>query len=224
MGRQAFKTANNAWAQVTCEQGFGYLGPENLIVNRDQKLSIAIGRDAIVFGKADVRSIDVVCATSDWIKYAILLKNGKRYIATFMARPCSDNRGEIVPTALLNFEWWMADIIYKSPTSYNATTNQAQQNTPTLTNSSQCEIKTDKEVKVQTATQSGVKDNKEVKVQSVKPNLTKLQGMIKNQEVKSNKDYFAKYNASGGKMSCPYCLALIGETDTVCKSCGSKFK
>lgn len=109
---KAMKAANNAWAMVSCEEGCGYLGPENLIDNRGHRLVIAIGVKVFTFVKSDVKSIDLICATSEWIKYAILLKNGKRYIATFMATTLS-NKGKQISNALLNFEWWMAGIIYK---------------------------------------------------------------------------------------------------------------
>ena len=122
---KAMKAANNYWAMVSCDSGIGTLGPENLIDNRAHKLVISIGTNVITFGKADVQSIDMICATSEWIKYSIILKTGKRYIATFMVLSLSDktgrstslsgtvNTGKKVSMGLLNFEWWMADLLYK---------------------------------------------------------------------------------------------------------------
>ena len=122
---KAMKAANNYWAVISCDGGIGYLGPENLIDNRAHKLVISIGTSVITFGKADVQSIDMICATSEWIKYSIILKTGKRYIATFMVLSLSDktgrstslsgtvNTGKKVSMGLLNFEWWMADLLYK---------------------------------------------------------------------------------------------------------------
>ena len=135
---KAMKSANNSWAMVSCESGIGYLGPENLIDNRAQKLLISIGTNTFTFSKSDVKSVDLICATSEWIKYAIVLKNNMRYIATFMALSLSNNKGKNssmmktgaidagkkVSMGLLNFEWWMSDFIYKTkaPQSISTTT------------------------------------------------------------------------------------------------------
>ena len=69
----AMKAANNYWAMVACDSGIGYLGPENLVDNRAHRLVITIGTNTVTFGKNDVKSIDVIYATSEWIKYAIIL-------------------------------------------------------------------------------------------------------------------------------------------------------
>ena len=141
---KAMKSANNAWAMVSCKNGIGYLGPENLIDNRAQKLLISIGTNTFTFSKSDVKSVDLICATSEWIKYAIVLKNNMRYIATFMALSLSNNKGKNssmmktgaidagkkVSMGLLNFEWWMSDFIYKTkaPQSISTTTEPSPVN------------------------------------------------------------------------------------------------
>lgn len=134
---KAMKAANNYWAMVSCDSGVGYLGPENLVDNRAHKLVITIGTNTITFGKTNVKSIDLICATSEWVKYAITLKNDKRYIATFMALSLSENTGKNsgflksgttgtgkkVSIGLLNFECWMSDIIYREKTIQVPTAN-----------------------------------------------------------------------------------------------------
>ena len=128
---KAMKGANNYWAMVSCANGIGYLGPENLLDNRAHRLSITgSGMETVVFGTKDVKSIDMICATSEWIKYSIVLKNNKRYIATFMVLSLSQQKGKNsgflpsgtvdagkkVSMGLLNFEWWMAEHLYKQAT------------------------------------------------------------------------------------------------------------
>ena len=68
---KAMKSANNSWAMVSCESGIGYLGPENLLDNRAHRLLISIGTNTFTFGKSDIKSVDLICATSEWVKYAI---------------------------------------------------------------------------------------------------------------------------------------------------------
>ena len=117
----AMKAANNAWAWVSCEDGVGYLSPENLIDNRAHRLVIAIGTRTVLIEKKDIKSIDLICATSEWVKYAIVLKNNnKRYIATFIAFTV-DQKGKKPSMSLLNFEWWFADLMYKEKTGYSTT-------------------------------------------------------------------------------------------------------
>ena len=116
---KAIKGANNAWAKVSCKEGIGYLGPENFIDNRAHRLAITIGTNVTVFERKDVESITILCSSSLWIKYRILLKSGKEYIATFMALNSSQKEGQTVSSQLLNFEWWMSGVIYKSETPIN---------------------------------------------------------------------------------------------------------
>lgn len=115
---------NTSWAMVTCQDGIGYLGPEHLVDNRATKMMIIIDSNITVFDKTDVKSVSLLCATSEWIKYEIVLKNRKRYIATFLTHALIKKPGatpaavwgNLLSGAIL-FEYWLADIIYKNNTA-----------------------------------------------------------------------------------------------------------
>ena len=113
----AIKGANNSWANVTADffEGIGYLGPKNLVDNRSREMMISAPslKDAYVFTKSDVKSIDTICATSEWIKFKICFNDGKTAIATFMAIDTTQ-QGRKPANNLLNFEFWMADVIYRN--------------------------------------------------------------------------------------------------------------
>ena len=183
----AMKAANNYWAMVACDSGIGYLGPENLVDNRAHRLVITIGTNTVVFGKTDVKSIDVICATSEWIKYAIILKNGKRYIATFMALSLSSNAGKNsgfmpngtvntgkkVSMGLLNFEWWMSDIIYKEKVEEKPVTKAVDKDIKTPKNQDKKEVV--------------VSSNDEASIKKV-AEKTVVETAIENFEIQENKD------------------------------------
>lgn len=121
----AFKGANNSWATVTCEEGVGYLGPEKMVDNRSHTLMISgTGMETVKFDRSGVERVDVVAATSEWIKYKLALKTGKVYIATFLVMPQGKQSGKgarmagkqaqtTISMGLLNFEWWLAGILYR---------------------------------------------------------------------------------------------------------------
>ena len=104
---KAFVGANNEWGKITCVEGVGGIGPENLVDNRNHMLMVTIGTETTVFGTADVASITLIAATSEWIKYLIKTKKGKEYVATFPVFTTGQN-GKQFHSGLLNFEWWMA--------------------------------------------------------------------------------------------------------------------
>jgi len=130
----AMKAANNYWGHVTgpfC--GMGTIGPENMLNNRAQRLKITpalgSGFSDVVFSKNDVASCDVIFATGEWIKFNLVLKNGKYFIVTFLTLdgdPDAGKRkglkfdatkglstGKKVSIGLLNFEYWLSGVIYK---------------------------------------------------------------------------------------------------------------
>ena len=109
---KAFVGANNEWGKITCVDGVGGIGPENLVDNRNHMLMVTIGTQTTVFGTADVASITLIAATSEWIKYLIKTKKGKEYVATFPVFTTGQN-GKQFHSGLLNFEWWMAKHLYK---------------------------------------------------------------------------------------------------------------
>ena len=110
---KAFVGANNEWGKITCVDGIGGIGPENLVDNRNHMLMVTIGMETTVFGTADVASITLIAATSEWIKYLIKTKKGKEYVATFPVFTTGQN-GKQFHSGLLNFEWWMAKHLYKN--------------------------------------------------------------------------------------------------------------
>ena len=110
---KAFVGANNEWGKITCVDGIGGIGPENLVDNRNHMLMVTIGTQTTVFGSADVASITLIAATSEWIKYLIKTKKGKEYVATFPVFTTGQN-GKRFDSGLLNFEWWMAKHLYKN--------------------------------------------------------------------------------------------------------------
>ncbi len=109
----AMKGANNAWGTAVTVNGVGTIGPKNLVNNKEHELIIAntMG-DEVVFKKEDIDSIKVIAATSDWIKYALKLKNNFEAIITIMAKE-QTNKGVGVSMKLQNFENWLFDIIYR---------------------------------------------------------------------------------------------------------------
>ena len=135
------KAANNAWGQVTGNfiNGVGTIGPENMVDNRSHRLLISVGfSNPIVFTAKDLSSVDLICATSEWVKYKINFLDGRVAIATFMALSLEPNgpkkkglglgsggvsTGKKFSMGLLNFEWWLADVIYKN-TKFNCNTDQ----------------------------------------------------------------------------------------------------
>ena len=141
---QAMKGANNAWGTIICSEGVGTIGPENFIKNTEHKLMITIGTKTIVFSKFDVEYIKIIVSTSEWIKYLIELKNGKKYIAIFMALTASSNAGKSLSAsstgkkiniAIQNFEWWMFDLIYSNQNIVN-TGNALYSSNPVYQNNS----------------------------------------------------------------------------------------
>lgn len=112
---KAMQGANNAWAKVTCKDGYGTIGPENMIDNRAHKMMITIGTNTTVFGREDVKKAYVIHATSEWIKYSLTLKNGKNYTITF-AVFTTTQKGKDFNSGLFTFELWLDGLLYKEPT------------------------------------------------------------------------------------------------------------
>ena len=109
----ALKGANNSWATVTCEEGVGYLGPEKMVDNRSHTLMISGTSIATAkFDRNGVERVDVIAATSAWIKYKLVLKTGRVYIATFLVLEAGNKKKQI-SMGLQNFEWWLAGILYR---------------------------------------------------------------------------------------------------------------
>ncbi|MGM9664289.1 MAG: hypothetical protein ACI3XF_05555 [Eubacteriales bacterium] len=112
----AMKGANNSWGYATgsCIEGVGYFGPENMVDNRNHKLMVSGSgmKESIVFGKEDVTRMETLFATGDWVKYRIMLKDGKEIIVTVRAMENNQQGGQISMN-LLNLESWLSDVIYK---------------------------------------------------------------------------------------------------------------
>ena len=110
------KGANNSWASVTADffEGIGYLGPKNLVDNRSHEMMISASglKDEYIFTKSDVKSITTICATSEWIKFKICFNDSKVAIATFLTIETTQ-QGRKPSINLMNFESWMAGVIYK---------------------------------------------------------------------------------------------------------------
>ena len=117
----AMKGANNVWGTVISADGIGTIGPANLVNNTEHKLMVTIGFKTTSFTIQDVQSITLIAATSEWIKYFIVLKNGKRFTVIFMMITAAKSSktpisasytGKEINVAVRNFEWWMFDLIY----------------------------------------------------------------------------------------------------------------
>ena len=143
---QAMKGANNAWGTVVCEDGMGTIGPEKLIDNRAHRLLLAVGTKTLVFDKNDVRRIQIIAQTSEWIRYLLVLKNNKRYVLTFIAFAVTQ-KGKTMNMGLLNFEWWLFNHIYSdaalaqgnascAPTSATTAASSAPASAPASTSTS----------------------------------------------------------------------------------------
>lgn len=132
----AMKGANNVWGTVVSTDGVGTIGPANLVNNTEHKLMVTIGFKTISFTKQDVQSITLISATSEWIKYYVILKDGKRFSVTFMMLTTAKSSrtpisasytGKEINVAVKNFEWWMFDLIY-SPKDSSLNNNMIIQN------------------------------------------------------------------------------------------------
>lgn len=114
----AMKGANNNWGMATADflDGIAYIGPENIVDNRNHKIAltgfVGAGFDKFVFGKEDVANAEIIAAANDWVKYRITLNDGKVIIATIRAMAQGRN-GVDIAMGLINFEWWLAGVIYK---------------------------------------------------------------------------------------------------------------
>lgn len=108
---KAMKGVNNAWGHVVSSEGVGTIGPENFINNTAHRLLITVGFKTVTFDKKDVRSLQTIAATSEWIRYLLVLKNGKKYTLTFIAFVVN-KKGKTINPHLMNFEWWMFDLLY----------------------------------------------------------------------------------------------------------------
>ncbi len=69
-------------------------------------------RTALREGCSGVERVDVIAATSEWIKYKLVLKTGRVYIATFLVLEAGNKKKQI-SMGLQNFEWWLAGILYR---------------------------------------------------------------------------------------------------------------
>ena len=115
-GVSALKGANNSWGYATgsCVDGVGYIGPKNIADNRSHELMVSCSamKEPIVFGREGVARVDTLFATSSWVKYRIVLKDGKELIVTINAMEIGQQR-TIISMGLMNFEWWLAGVLYK---------------------------------------------------------------------------------------------------------------
>ena len=111
----AMKGANNSWGLATADflNGIAYIGPENMVDNRNHTLMLSgTGIEKFTFGKDDVARAEVIAATSSWVKYRIVLKDGKEIIATLRAM-MQGQKGADIAMTIMNVEWWLAGVLYK---------------------------------------------------------------------------------------------------------------
>lgn len=111
----AMKGANNSWGFVTADflGGIAYIGPEKMADNKNHRIMLSgSGIETFTFGKEDVTRSEIIAATSEWIKYRIVLKDGKEIIATLRTM-MQGQKGRDIAMSLMNFEWWLAGVLYK---------------------------------------------------------------------------------------------------------------
>ncbi len=110
----AMKGANNSWGTATGEFGVGYFGPKNLVDNRSHEMMISGSglKQSVVFTKADVASAKLMAATSEWVKFELVLKTGFRAIVTLIAVEAGKS-GKQMTMSLANVEWWLNGILYQ---------------------------------------------------------------------------------------------------------------
>ena len=111
----AMKGANNNWGMATADflDGIAYIGPEKMVDNRNHKLVLSgSGIETFTFGKEDVTRVELIAATSDWVKYRIVLNDGKEIIATLRAM-MQGQKGSDIAMSLMNFEWWLSGVLYR---------------------------------------------------------------------------------------------------------------
>lgn len=215
----AMKGANNVWGDVVFNDNIGTIGPENLLDNRQHKLKVTLGFTTFTFSKNDVKSIRIIASTSEWIKYFIELKNGKRFVAIFMvlvaakqkrkSLSASDN-GKRINFAIRNFEWWLFDLIYSEE-------NLASPNTQVLYQSAAPEGNAPQAVatpSVQVAS-NHVKQNVQSGKNAMSQNVQTRTGETLTAQVVVWQD---EHNI--GRWNCPNCGYVNISSDRTCNKCG----
>ncbi len=129
----AMKGANNTWGKATSpdfEFGIFEIGPKNLVDNRQHTIRLSNIKSTYDFDARDVVECRMIAGTSEYVRYFMLLKDGKRIIATIpvwiasehdgkgmrLAQSTNTKRGlgKVISPGLLNFEWWLAGPISRS--------------------------------------------------------------------------------------------------------------
>lgn len=112
----ALKGANNSWGTCTGFdfEGLCYIGPKNFVDNRDHTVMISGTslQGEYCFQKEDVREMQYVAVTSEWVKILITFNDGKRVVATFMMMESDGRGGQKMSMGFMNFEWWFAEKLY----------------------------------------------------------------------------------------------------------------
>ncbi len=112
----AMKGANNNWGTATGEFGVGYIGPKNLVDNRNHEMMISGTslKSSIVFNKDDIESVKLIATANEWIKVKLCLKNGFKAILTLNTMEVDKKNGGKKPAmSLLNLEWWLNGVLYE---------------------------------------------------------------------------------------------------------------
>ena len=105
---------NWGYATGNCIDGVGYIRPEKTLNQENHKLMVSspLMKDSIVFGKQDIARVGTLFATGEWVKYRIVLKDGKEIIVTVKAMENGQQNRQISKD-LMTLEWWLAGVIYK---------------------------------------------------------------------------------------------------------------
>ena len=213
------------WGYIVGSEGTGTIGPENAVGNAQHKLKISIGAKTIVFSKNDVRRVDLLFSNANWVRYLILLKNGKKYAATFFSYT-EETKGKSKSTVtgreskaktavefskgLLCFEWWLFDLIYSEE-------NLASPNTQVLYQSAAPEGNALQAVatpSVQVAS-NPVKQNVQSGKSAVSQNVQTRTGETLTAQVVVWQD---EHNI--GRWNCPNCGYVNISSDRTCNKCG----
>ena len=112
------KSERNSWG-VGIGPGFNsvcYIGPRNYVDNHDRTIRIVGLKTAPYdFTAADVKYVQLLATTVEWVKYKIRFNDGKIFYATLRLKGGRSNYWMPFNVSWLTFELWLKDKIYKTP-------------------------------------------------------------------------------------------------------------
>ena len=121
----AMKAERNSWGMGT-GPGFNdvcFIGPKNTFDNRDRTIRISGWRtEPYDFTAKDVKYVQLLATTTEWVKYKIRFNDGRTFFATLRLKGGRGNGSMPFNVSWLNFECWLRDKIYTGPAAESTDT------------------------------------------------------------------------------------------------------